>query len=200
MAARLPLYTSVLYNSATAGMISRPKDLQRRDVLGIGHIEDDVLNAQLGQGAALFDHVGRAHLARRQMNGVEGGFLDRGVIPTNRVAVLLQHVQLGAQRIGPHAGKQVAGIGILSHQAQGLLLAGAADQDGRMRLRERLRAVERFGQLVIACRGKARCCPTTSVGRFAALPPAAGSVQRLAGKGTPSPVASRSFQAAPMPR
>ena len=50
--------------------------------------------------------------------------------------------------------EQVTGIGILCNQAQGFLLARPADQDRRMRLCQRLRAVQRLCKLVVpALRG-----------------------------------------------
>ena len=89
MDARLPLYSRVRYHPATAGMISRPNISSGVISWVLGIIEDGVLNTQISQRAALLDHVCRAQLAWRQMHSAQGGFFDRGVIPTNLVAMPL---------------------------------------------------------------------------------------------------------------
>ena len=76
--------------------------------------------------------------------------LDGLIRAADRLAVPLEDIQLVEDGLRPVVGEQVAGVGVLRHQTQRLRLAAAADQDGRMRLRERLRAAEWFFQPVVA--------------------------------------------------
>ena len=57
-----------------------------------------------------------------------------------------QHVELAGE---VRAGEQVAGLGVAGDEPQRLPLAGAADQDWRMRCRQRLRVVQRPRQLIV---------------------------------------------------
>jgi hypothetical protein len=70
------------------------------------------------------------------VDGKDRGLLDLVVGPADRVAVRPEHVEL-AGGIGP--GEDVAGIGVLGDQPQGLLLPGAADHQVRVRPGQALR-------------------------------------------------------------
>ena len=76
-----------------------------------------------------------------------GGDLDRAVIPAERLAMLLQYVELGADRLG--GAEQVARVGILRDQPQRLLFPAARHQDRRVRPGQRLRDAKGLFELVV---------------------------------------------------
>ena len=57
-----------------------------------------------------------------------------------------------ASTLGGGAGAQVVELRVLRGEAQGHLFATASDQDGRMRLLQRLRTVDRALDAVVASR------------------------------------------------
>ena len=75
-----------------------------------------------------------------------GGLLDPGVIPAEGVAVAPQDLQLVAE-VG--AAGDVAGVGVLGDEPERLALTAASDHDRRVRPADRLRMVERLGELVV---------------------------------------------------
>ena len=74
--------------------------------------------------------------------------LDAVVVTADRFAVASQHAELVAQLVGVGA-EDVAGVGVLGHQLERASLAAATDEDGRVRSRERLRAVQQVAGLVV---------------------------------------------------
>src|SRR5262249_4980522 len=70
------------------------KGLQRRQVRDVGHVEDQMLEPERGQGASLRDHAVGCVASRHDPDGVERGALDRSVGPPDRLAVAAQHVEL----------------------------------------------------------------------------------------------------------
>ena len=97
------------------------------------------------------------------------------------------------------AAEDVARVGVLGDQAEGLPLAAAADDDPRARRADRHRAAERLFELVVPAVGTRRCRRSTSAGRSGSPPRAARSAPATGGNGTPRPRCSRSYHAAPMP-
>src|SRR5581483_5747125 len=74
------------------------------------------------------------------------GLEDLVVVAALAFAVPAQDLQLVLHVRG---GEQVAGIGVLRDQPQGLLLPAATDHDRRVRAAQRRRRVQRPGQLVV---------------------------------------------------
>jgi hypothetical protein len=124
--------------------------------MDVGHRENIVLYTQVGQGTASGNDLGHRLATGADVDDVEHSTLDVIVRPPDGIAMMLQHVELVTDYVGAHAGEQIARVAILGDEAQGFLLAPAADQDGRMRLGERLRAVERLSQSKMSA-GIRRC-------------------------------------------
>ena len=101
--------------------------------------------------------------------------------------------------ISSGAAEDVAGVGVLGDEPQGLPLAAAADEDARPRRADRRRAgtaSPRAGSAALRRRRRRR---STSAGRSGGPPRVARTARPSAGTGTPSPRCSRSYQAAPIP-
>ena len=130
---------------ANRQVVPLPANVARLEALG-GPLPQ--LPSDPSEVLALLDDIGRAHLAGRQVGSRQGGFLNLGVIPTNRFAVLLEDIQLPLEEIVSHAGEEIAGIGILSDKTQCLRLAGAANQNRRMGFAQRLWVGQRLGQVI----------------------------------------------------
>src|SRR5581483_1775785 len=69
-------------------------------------------------------------------------------IPSQPLTMLAQHLELLPNGVDSHSREEIAGVGVLCHQTERLPLAGASDQDGRVRPLHRLRRVQRTLQLV----------------------------------------------------
>src|SRR5579872_4520258 len=76
------------------------------------------------------------------------GLLDLAVVAALGRAVLAEHLEL-VRRLRRVVDGDVARVRVAGHQPEGLLLARAADQDRRVRAAERLRRVQRAGQVVV---------------------------------------------------
>src|SRR5260370_1055118 len=124
--------------------------LQLVDIL---QAEDGLVDAHSGLGGEHLNRLRRTDRAisaiTRQRDRIERSLLDLGVGASLDLAMLAQHVQLMLKRLVAHAGEEVARIAILCDQAQGLLLAAATDQDGRMRFLHGLWRIEWPVELVM---------------------------------------------------
>src|SRR5215213_10939758 len=110
-----------------------PDRLQRRDLMHVWHIEDQVLDSCLAKIFAHLDHVVGTHALRTEIDAAQGSALYFRVVPPHVLAVAPQDLQLVPDRTRSPVGEEVASIGVLRYQPQGLLLAHASDHDGRMR-------------------------------------------------------------------
>ena len=115
------------------------KHLERSEFVDVGHVEDDVLHTDLAQKVAVLrghcDAVGRNYAeiektALGTVNLTPGRTTPQQVIGQCR-ALLPDHIQASAD-------EEIAGIGILRHQAQRPLLAPTPDQNRWVRLADGL--------------------------------------------------------------
>jgi drug/metabolite transporter (DMT)-like permease len=131
----------------------------------VGQGPDDLL-AQLGDEPGRVGHrVGDLdqvdpelgvllHLAQEAadvalgVNPAEDRLLDGVVVAPLGVAVRAEHVELVAD-VRHRRAEQVARVGVLRDQAQGLLLPSPADEDRRARRLQRPRDADRLRQLVV---------------------------------------------------
>ena len=104
-----------------------------------------MLDADFGERLEAFDHLRRG-LATK-VDRLQGRPFDLVEWPADLVAPLTQNAELVGQ-LGRSA-EDVAGVGVLRHQAQRLLLAPAADDDLRVRLAENLGRVEQSLRLIV---------------------------------------------------
>src|SRR5208282_6758836 len=106
-----------------------------------------VVDAGRGKFAQVGEQRGRTRLrVLAEVEATGDGLLDRGEVAAYLVAVAAEHVQLVLEVVAElrvRRVEQVAGVGVLRHQAQGLALPAAADQDRRVRSLQRVRRVER---------------------------------------------------------
>jgi hypothetical protein len=116
---------------------------ERADRLGVGHVDDDVLDALVGLAAERRDHVRRPLPARAQVSLQQRGLLDLLVGPPHRLAVAAQDLELVAAFAGVRH-ENVAGVAVGRDEPQGYALAAAADEDRRVRSRDWLRIQERI--------------------------------------------------------
>src|SRR5216683_8426094 len=121
-------------------------DLEGLDPVDVRHAADRRLDAHPGQPPQAVDYLPNLLAIFPDVKPEHGGLLDLVVVAAFGPAMLAQDVQLVRQFGG---GKEIAGVGILRHQAERLLLAATADQDGRMRPGQALWRVERPLQLVV---------------------------------------------------
>jgi len=94
------------------------------------------LDAQLGDLVQVLDDLVDVLAVLAEIEADLGGLLDRVVVAALGLAVAAQHIQLPPQLRGV---EDVARVGVPGDEPERLLLAGAADEDGRMRLADRLR-------------------------------------------------------------
>src|SRR3954469_12596099 len=99
-------------------------------------------------------------------------FLDTVVGPSLSLTVAAQDIEFVRQEghsLVTWASEEITGIGIPGHQTQGLLFPAAPDHDGRPRLCDRHRLIERFGKVIVLA----------VVRRYLARPHLQGNLQRL---------------------
>src|SRR5918911_5318709 len=99
----------------------------------VWHVEDHVPDSRLSKIFAHLEHVVWAHALRTEVYAAQGSALYLLVVSPHVLAVAPQNLQLVPDRPRSPVGEEVASVGILRHQPQGLLLAHASDHDGRMR-------------------------------------------------------------------
>src|SRR6202048_25646 len=97
---------------------------------------DDGLGPRVGQPLQATDHLAEVFAVVAQVELEEGGLLDVVVVAAHGLAVLAQDVELAG---GFWGRKEVAGVRILRHKTQRFLFPAAADEDGWMGARKRLR-------------------------------------------------------------
>ena len=137
-------------------------------------------------------HVGRREAQRRQprdrrgdsTRGVDSGSLRSS--PSSRCRRSRGRPRRSARAAhracAPSPARaEVAGIRVLGHQPQGLLLAAPADHQIRMRPRDALRRIQRALELPDARPRTAPPPPPTSAGRSGSSPRAGGTARRRAG-------------------
>src|SRR5262249_25997801 len=83
------------------------------------------------------------------MNRAKRGLLYLSVGTSQLLAVGTQYSQLATQLVISKASEEIAGVSVLSDQAQRLLLAATANQDRRMWALHRLRHVEWAFELIV---------------------------------------------------
>src|SRR5690349_7468099 len=131
----------------------RQDRVQGRLVPGLTGRDQRMIDAGGGQLAQVGEERGRARLRVLAEVEVRGhGLLDRGEVAARVRAVPAEHAELVRDVVAELRAlhvEQVAGVRVLGHQAQGLALAAAADQDRRVRPPHRVRRVERAGQLIV---------------------------------------------------
>jgi len=82
------------------------------DVPGVGHVDDEVLDAGIRLGACSCDDVARRHPSRSQIHLVEGGDLDLRDVTADGVAVLAQRAYPPTDLVRLQ-DEEVAGVGVL---------------------------------------------------------------------------------------
>src|SRR5579875_1924013 len=117
--------------------------------LGLMHVaqaENGLIYAQSGESREVVYCGGRCHTAvaaiARDVQAIQRGLLNGLVRPPDGLAVVAQDVELALNLVMAQAREDVTGIAVLSDQAQRLLLARAADQNGRVRFLDGLRRVQ----------------------------------------------------------
>lgn len=114
--------------------------VERGELIDIRHVEDGVGKAHGGEGLEAGEDVCDAVLAA-EVDGAKGGLLNAGVIAAEGVTVGFEGVEGLLHLVQAGAFEHVAGIGVLSNEAKGLVWPHAADHDARVRLGERVRVV-----------------------------------------------------------
>ncbi len=71
-----------------------PERLERRDLVYIGHVEDQVLDTRLAKISAHLDYVIGADALRTEVGGAKGRTLYLLVVPPHVLSVALQYLQL----------------------------------------------------------------------------------------------------------
>src|SRR6185369_5745898 len=120
--------------------------LQCRGILDAFDAEDDVLRARVRELAEAVDDPCRR--LRSEVDRLKRRSLDLVGVPADRSAVLPEHLVLVMDR--GRATEDVAGVGVLGHEAERLPLAAAADHDRGTWPRDRLRRVEQPRRRVVA--------------------------------------------------
>src|SRR5207248_4545813 len=114
-------------------------DLERRDPVHVGDHTKSGLDALSRQSAQLLDQFAYFGAILAHVEGERTRLLNRIIIPALSLTMLAQDLQLLRDL---WARTHIAGIGVAGDQAQGLLLAGARNQNWRMGACEALRQVE----------------------------------------------------------
>src|SRR5215211_2155286 len=118
--------------------------LERRDLVHIGHVEDQVLDACLAKISAHLDYVIGAHALCTEVDSAKGRPLYLLVVPAHVLTVALQYLQLVPDRPSSPVGEEVASVGVLGNQSQSLLLTHTTDHDRGMRSAQCLWVVHRL--------------------------------------------------------
>src|SRR5215213_9824337 len=145
----IPHYPQPRLQCRDSGDDLPPERLKRRDLVHVGHVEDQVLDARLAEIPAHLDYLIGCHTLWTDISGAQGRPLFLLVVPPHILAVALQDLQLVTDRPRPTVRKEVASVGVLRNQAQGLLLTRAADHDGGMRTAHGRRVVHRLLEAVM---------------------------------------------------
>src|SRR6266702_4125305 len=114
-------------------------DLKRLNPVDLRNHAKDRLNPHRGEPAQLPDQLAHFGAILAHVEGERTRLLNRIIIPALSLTMLAQDLQLLGDL---WARTHIAGIGVAGDQAQGLLLAGARNQNWRMGACEALRQVE----------------------------------------------------------
>src|SRR3990170_4846307 len=119
------------------------------DVFNADEGSDYGLHADLGELTDLVEQLACVFAVGSRVRDVEDCLFDVVVVTAFTLAVGAQDIEFLLDETGPGHGEDVAGVGVLRDQTEGLLLAGAADEDAGMGLPDGLRDVEGLGEPVV---------------------------------------------------
>src|SRR5260370_7773635 len=122
-------------------------DLDGVDPLHAAQGAQGSVGAGLRQGREVVEHLGNALPVVADVHDVVDGLHDAVEVAADCLAVPAKHVELGPQLF--RTGEEVAGVRVLRHEAQGLALAAAPDEDPRPGYRYRRPGVYPPGQVVV---------------------------------------------------
>src|SRR6266487_4424934 len=114
-------------------------DFEWRNAVHMRNHPKDGLNPHSGEPAQLPDQLAHFGAILAHIEGERTRLLNRIIIPALSLTMLAQDLQLLGDL---WARTHIAGIGVAGDQAQGLLLAGARNQNRRVGACEALRQVE----------------------------------------------------------
>src|SRR5215203_3672263 len=87
---RIPHYPQTRLQRRDRGDDLPPERLERRDLVHVGHVEDQVLDARLAKIAAHPDYVMGTHALRTEVDGAQGRPLYLLVVPIYILTVTFQ--------------------------------------------------------------------------------------------------------------
>src|SRR3712207_6730933 len=89
------------------------------------------------------------HALRTEVDSAQGRALYLLVVPAHILTVALQDLQLVPDRPRSPVGEEVAGVGVLRYQSQGLLLTHTSDHDRGMRPAQGRWVVHRLLEMIM---------------------------------------------------
>ena len=112
------------------------QQIKRIQIGHIGHVEDCLINTHLSQAPEEINGCIRRKRIIASVSGkmdrIQGGLFNIRVGTVESLAMILQDIEFALQFIFAKPGEEIAGVAILSHQAQRFLLATASNQDRRV--------------------------------------------------------------------